>query len=94
MSWRSATQPLPKEVNPKLVFERLFTNGRPGESAEARAKRERYHKSVLDFALEDNGFIVESNFSNDLRHPGGLGLGFTLGLSPRTRRIWSTTGRR
>src|SRR5262245_31482159 len=24
MSWRSATQPLPKEVNPKLVFERLF----------------------------------------------------------------------
>jgi len=24
MSWRSATTPLPKEVNPKLVFERLF----------------------------------------------------------------------
>ncbi|MFO1066136.1 MAG: DUF1552 domain-containing protein [Pirellulales bacterium] len=24
MAWRSATQPLPKEVNPKLVFERLF----------------------------------------------------------------------
>src|SRR4029079_12024778 len=24
MSWRSATQPLPKEVNPKVVFERLF----------------------------------------------------------------------
>ncbi len=23
MSWRSATQPLPKEVNPKIVFERL-----------------------------------------------------------------------
>ncbi|MFM8572714.1 MAG: DUF1552 domain-containing protein, partial [Pirellula sp.] len=24
MSWRSATQPLPKEVNPKVVFDRLF----------------------------------------------------------------------
>src|SRR5262249_50807280 len=29
MSWRSATQPLPKEVNPKLVFERLFSSGSP-----------------------------------------------------------------
>src|SRR6202020_1721029 len=27
ISWRSATQPLPKEVNPKLVFERIFGNG-------------------------------------------------------------------
>jgi hypothetical protein len=24
MSWRSATQPLPKEVNPRIVFDRLF----------------------------------------------------------------------
>lgn len=26
MSWRSATQPVPKEVNPKLVFERTRSN--------------------------------------------------------------------
>jgi hypothetical protein len=53
MSWKTESTPVAKEVNPKLVFERLFTNGRPGESAEARAKRERYSKSVLDFALDD-----------------------------------------
>lgn len=53
MAWKTESTPVAKEVNPKLVFERLFTSGRPGESTEARAKRERYNKSVLDFALED-----------------------------------------
>jgi len=50
MSWRSATQPLPKEVNPKLVFERLFSAGPDPKLAERIARR----KSVLDFVLEDS----------------------------------------
>jgi hypothetical protein len=41
------------EVNPRLVFERLFSDGQQGESKEARAKRNQARKSVLDFALED-----------------------------------------
>lgn len=49
MAWRSATQPLPKEVNPKLVFERLFAN----EPDKDRAKRDRTRRSVLDFIRED-----------------------------------------
>lgn len=49
MSWRSATQPLPKEVNPKLVFERMFGSG----SKEERMKRDAQRKSVLDFVKED-----------------------------------------
>jgi len=49
MSWRSATQPLPKEVNPKLVFERLFGSG----SAKERAERDARRKSVLDFVKAD-----------------------------------------
>jgi hypothetical protein len=53
IAWKSATQPLPKENNPKLVFERLFASGRPGESAEARARRERREQSVLDFVGDD-----------------------------------------
>src|SRR5260221_2461778 len=53
ISWKSESTPMAKEVHPRLAFERLFTNGRPGESAEARAKRERYNKSVLDFVLDD-----------------------------------------
>lgn len=53
ISWKSESQPVPKEVNPKLVFERLFSNGRAGESAAARARREKYSQSVLDFVSED-----------------------------------------
>jgi hypothetical protein len=49
MAWRSATQPLPKEVNPKLVFERLFGSG----SSEERIRRDAQRKSILDFVRED-----------------------------------------
>jgi hypothetical protein len=49
ISWRSATQPLPKEVNPKLVFERLF--GAPDAN---RVRRDRDRRSILDFVREDS----------------------------------------
>ena len=50
IAWRSATQPLPKEVNPKLAFERLFAT----EEGTKRKLREARHKSVLDFVREDS----------------------------------------
>jgi hypothetical protein len=50
MSWRSPTQPLPKEVNPRLVFERLFGGG----DAQARDRRLASRKSVLDFIRDDS----------------------------------------
>ncbi|MBY0231193.1 MAG: DUF1552 domain-containing protein [Gemmataceae bacterium] len=53
MSWKSATQPLPKEVNPKLVFERLF-----GGSDAGKAKREAARRSILDFVKEDSASLV------------------------------------
>lgn len=53
ISWRSDSQPLPKENDPRLIFERLFENGRPGESAAARAKRDQFSLSILDFAMEN-----------------------------------------
>ncbi len=49
MSWKSATQPLPKEINPKLVFERLFTTGGDGSRAQENARR----RSLLDLVRED-----------------------------------------
>jgi len=51
--WKSPTQPIPKEVNPRLIFERLF--GDPNKVAEERdrAKAILYKKSVLDLVLED-----------------------------------------
>ena len=53
MSWRSEATPNAKETDPKLVFERLFGGNDPKELASARAKRELYNKSVLDFVTED-----------------------------------------
>ena len=49
LSWRSATQPMPKEVNPALIFERLFGSG----STLDRARRDAQRKSVLDAVRDD-----------------------------------------
>ena len=53
ISWRNETTPVVKDCNPQSVFDRLFGNGDPGETAEAKAKREARRKSVLDFAMDD-----------------------------------------
>jgi Protein of unknown function (DUF1552) len=47
ISWRSATQPLPMEYNPRAVFEKLFGDSGSTERA-AREARLRQHKSILD----------------------------------------------
>jgi hypothetical protein len=51
ISWRTSTTPMPPEVNPRAVFERLF--GDASETPEVRAKRLAYNKSILDFVLDD-----------------------------------------
>lgn len=53
ISWLTPTTPVAKEVDPRLVFDRLFSNGSPEETAEQRAKRDRYRMSILDFVMED-----------------------------------------
>jgi hypothetical protein len=51
ISWRSESTPMAKEVNPRLVFERLFGSGQ--DSLESRQKRDRLRLSILDMVLED-----------------------------------------
>ncbi len=63
MSWRSPTTPLPKEVNPKLVFERLFSGKRDAESI----ARDRKRKSILDFVKEDANSLRNRLGANDIR---------------------------
>src|SRR5262249_53430258 len=48
MSWRGPTSPLPAEINPRAVFERLFGDG-DSTDARARAMRLASEKSVLDY---------------------------------------------
>ena len=51
VSWKTEHTPMPVEVNPKLVFDRLFSssNGSPQE----RAKRAKYRRSILDVVAGD-----------------------------------------
>jgi hypothetical protein len=50
LSWADATTPLPMEINPRVVFERMF--GRAGTAAQ-RTARMRTNKSVLDSITAD-----------------------------------------
>ena len=52
ISWTSETTPVPMEINPRVVFERLF--GRPGTFAQRKA-RARQDASILDSVTEDLG---------------------------------------
>jgi len=49
ISWRTPTQPLPMEINPRAVFERMFGDGSSPEQRAARAKADR---SLLDSVKE------------------------------------------
>jgi hypothetical protein len=67
ISWRTESMPMAKEINPRLVFERLFAGEVQGEAEAARAKRERYKLSVLDFVLEDASALKNRLGAKDQR---------------------------
>lgn len=58
LAWRSPTQPLPKEVNPRLAFERLVGRA-PGT--------DRGRRSVLDFIRDDVGRLEKRLGGTDRR---------------------------
>lgn len=49
IAWRTPSQPMPKEVNPRLAFDRLFGTG-SGSSSESELALQR---SILDIVAED-----------------------------------------
>jgi hypothetical protein len=67
LSWRADSTPNPKEINPRLVFDRLFSNRVPGEADRARAIREHYNQSILDFVREDANQLRNRLGAADLR---------------------------
>ena len=52
LSWRTETTPLPVEINPRAVFERMFGDAE-NTSVEARRLRIREDRSILDALLQD-----------------------------------------
>ena len=51
LAWRSATQPLPPILNPRVLFERMFGAGQR-LSPEEKTRQTKYRRSVLDFVTE------------------------------------------
>lgn len=58
IAWRGPSTPLPPETNPRLLFERLFGDFDPSVSAETRARRANYRKSILDSAREETSRLL------------------------------------
>jgi hypothetical protein len=52
LCWSSPTTPVPPEMNPRAVFERLFGDGETTDPA-ALAQQARQDRSILDFVRED-----------------------------------------
>jgi hypothetical protein len=53
ISWRTPTSPAPYELNPKLVFDRLFTQGSTSLTQATVGDRDFYRKSMIDYVLDD-----------------------------------------
>jgi hypothetical protein len=62
LCWSTPTTPLPMEINPRVVFERLF--GDPG-SQEQRIARIREDKSILDSITQDEARLKRDLGSRD-----------------------------
>ena len=63
ISWRSATTPMPKMVNPRQIFDRLFGNNTDAD----RVRREQNRRSIIDFVREDAGSLQNNLGANDRR---------------------------
>jgi hypothetical protein len=53
ISWRTPSSPMPPEIRPRAVFERLFGEVDEERDPKRRARQALYQKSVLDAVLDD-----------------------------------------
>jgi hypothetical protein len=67
IAWRTPTSPLPKEIDPAQLFNRMFAGTRPGETISQRVVRVRDRKSVLDFVADDAARLSAQLGSADKR---------------------------
>lgn len=67
ISWKTASTPMSKEINPKLVFERLFGSADDRDAAKGLAKRNEYRKSILDLVSDDASRLKQQLGQTDRR---------------------------
>ena len=67
ISWRTKTSPLPKAVNPRAVFDRLFGNRNKREEGQSGYNRDQRKQSILDFVAEEGQALQRRLGVNDKR---------------------------
>lgn len=67
ISWRTKTSPLPKSVNPRAVFDRLFGNRNKREEGQSGYNRDQRKQSILDFVAEEGQALHRRLGVNDKR---------------------------
>ncbi|MBI1353357.1 MAG: DUF1552 domain-containing protein [Acidobacteria bacterium] len=67
ISWRGPTSPNPPEINPRLVFERLFGAADEPSDPALRARMKSYKKSILDFVQDDTKALMGTLGPTDQR---------------------------
>jgi hypothetical protein len=67
VSWSTPHTPMPKETNPRLVFDRLFLGDDADETAVNRARRAKGRKSILDFVRDDAARLAGELGATDRR---------------------------
>jgi hypothetical protein len=67
ISWKTASTPMAKEINPRLVFERLFGSADDRDAAKGRQKRDEYRKSILDMVNDDAAKLKQQLGQTDRR---------------------------
>ncbi len=67
ISWASESAPVGKETNPRLVFERLFSDKPLGTPDPAASRRRILRQSILDFVSEDARRLQKRLSGNDVR---------------------------
>ncbi len=74
MAWANPTSPIAPEVNPRLLFERLFGSGSPAERKQNLILRQRQQRSILDYVSnESRGVARDLAVAAGLdRRPGEL----------------------
>ena len=67
LSWKNETMPMAPEMDPRLVFERLFGFGSSGVRAADGARRQKLQKSILDTVLGEAKSLQGKVSGNDKR---------------------------
>ncbi len=65
LAWSSPTTPMTPEVNPRLLFERLFGAGTPQDRARNLAVRQQQKRSILDFLQSERESVTKDSSHRD-----------------------------